>query len=140
MLSWGAVPDQVLKIAGPHAAKAYMYVSAPFKPENDYQKKVYEAFVKKWGEKNWDSVIYMAYGLVPALTEAIAAAQSFEPEAVAKKLESLEWEAPTGKLSFGGTKLFGIKRELLYKGAFYQIREGAPDFLGILDYPVEALD
>ena len=140
LLSWGAVPEQVLKIAGPHAEKAYMYVSAPVKPENDYQKRVYEAFVKKWGEKNWDNIIYMAYGLVPALTEAIVAAQSFEPEAVAKKLESLEWETPTGRLSFGGAKLFGIKRELLYKGAFYQFREGTPGFLGILDYPAEALD
>ena len=140
LLSWGTVPEQVLKIAGPHAENAFMYVSAPFKPENDYQKRVYEAFVKKWGEKNWNNVIYMAYGLVPALTDAIVVAQSFEPEAVANKLESLEWETPTGNLSFGGTKLLGVKRELLYKGAFYQFRKGTPAFLGILDYPAEALD
>lgn len=140
LLSWGATPAQVVKIAGPHAEKAYMYVGGPIKPENDYQKRVYEAYDKKWGEASWDSVIWTVYGLVPSLTKAIVAAQSFEPEEIAKKLETIEFETPTGKLSFGGSKLYGIKRQLLYQGSLYQLREGVPVSLGILDYPRDSLD
>ena len=140
LLLRGANPAQLVEIAGAHAEKAYMYLGGPIKPENDYQKRVYEAYDKKWGEASWDGVIWIAYGAVPSLTKAIVAAQSFEPEAIAKKLETIEFETPTGKLSFGGSKLYGTKRQLLYQGSFYQLREGVPVFLGDLDYPRDALD
>jgi len=140
LLLRGANPAQLVKIAGAHAEKAYIYLGGPIKSMNDYQKRVYDAYDKKWGEASWDAVIWIAYGAVPSLTRAIVAAQSFEPEAIAKKLETIEFEMPTGKLSFGGSKLYGTKRQLLYQGSFYQLREGVPVFLGDLDYPRDALD
>lgn len=140
MLSWGADTEQVMKIAGPYVEKAYMNLSGPIKPENDYQKRVYDAYSQKWGEKNWNNVTWVSYGLLPAVTKAIVTAQSFEPEAIAKELERIEWETPTGKLSFGGSKLFGIKRMLLYRTALYQFRNRIPTFMGNLEVPPNALD
>ena len=140
MLSWGASTDQVMEIAGPYVEKAYMNLAGPNTPQNDYQKRVYSAYGKIWGEKNFNNVAWVSYGLLPALTKAIVTAQSFEPKAVASELERIEWETPTGTLSFGGTKIFGVKRMLLYRTALYQFRNRTATFLGNLPVPPNVLD
>jgi hypothetical protein len=59
---------------------------------------------------------------------------------LAKHLENMSWDTPVGKLKFGGSKIFGIKRQLLYSITTYQMRDGKPVFLETLPVPAGVLD
>ena len=140
LLAWGPDPKQILKIAGPHAEKAYMVVAGPLEPKTPYQKKIYERFVAKWGAGEWDQNVWAQYGLIPCYTKAIVETQSFEPKVLAKHLETMTWEGPMGKLYFGGAKLFGIKRQEMYPVTLYQYQNDKPVYLGTPPIPPGILD
>lgn len=130
LLAWGPSPAQVKKIAGPYADKAYMTVPGPLLPKTKLQKKIYKAFVAKWGKRDWDPMVWVEYGLVSCLTKGIETAQSFNPQKIAQALDKVSWMTPVGKDQFGGTKFFGIKRQSLYPNTVYQFQHGKPVDLG----------
>ena len=140
LLSWGPDPKQVLKIAGPHAEGAYMAVAGPMEPQTPAQKDLYDRFVKKWSAKEWDHNIWPHTELVPCLTKAIVETQSFDPVKLAKHLENMTWDSPLGELSFGYSKLFGIKRQLIYPLTFYQYQNNKPVFMGTMPAPAGIFD
>jgi branched-chain amino acid transport system substrate-binding protein len=140
LLAWGPAPAQVKKIAGPHSEKAYMVVAGPLDPRTEAQKKVYKTFVDKWGEKEWDSNVWPQYGLASSLVKGIEAAQSLDPFKIAAALEKVTWDSPVGKLRYGGSKLFGAKRHLLFPITLYQFQNGEAAFLGTLEVREGVLD
>lgn len=140
LLSWGPDPAQVLKIAGPHAENVYMVVTGVIEPRTPVQKKVYETFVAKWGADEWSTIVWVHIALIPCLTKAIVETQSFDPFILAKHLENMTWDTPVGRWSFGGSKLFGIKRQLISHHTLYQFQGGKPVYLGIQETPAGTLD
>ncbi len=140
LLAWGPDPDQVKKIAGPHSDKAYMVVAGPIEPKTELQKQIYKAFTDKWGTKDWDPNVWPQYGLASSLVKGIEAAQSLDPFKVAVALEKTTWDSPVGKLRYGGSKLFGAKRHLLFPISLYQYQKGEAVFLGTLPYREDVLD
>ena len=134
LLTWGPDPEQVLKIAGPHAEKAYMALG-PLEPKTPHQKQVYERFTAKWGAGEWDRNVWFQYDLIPCLTKAIVETQSFDPHILARHLEAMTWEGVMGKAYFGGSKLFGIKRQYMVPLSLYQFQNGKPVYLQ--DLPIQ---
>jgi branched-chain amino acid transport system substrate-binding protein len=140
LLAWGPNPSQVLKIAGEHANKAYMAVAGPMEPKNAAQQAIYDRFVAKWPAKEWDPNIWPHTELIPALTKAIEATQSFDSMILAKYLEDATWDSPFGKLSFGLKSVFGIKRQLMFPLGIYQVQDGKPEYIGTYPIPKGILD
>ena len=140
LLAWGPAPAQVKKIAGSHAEKAYMVVAGPLDPRTDSQKKIHKAFMDKWGEKEWDSNVWPQYGLASSLVKGIEEAQSLDPQKIAAALEKVTWDTPVGVLRYGGSKLFGAKRHLLYPITLYQFQQGEAVFLGTLEVKEGVMD
>lgn len=140
LLAWGPDPAQVKKMAGPHAEKAYMSLAGPLDPKTDIQKRIYKAYLDKWGEKEWNSTIWSNYGLVNSLVKGIETAQGLDPFKIAAALEKESWDTPVGKLRYGGSKLFGAKRHLLYPITLYQFQKEEPVFLGTLPIREGVLD
>jgi branched-chain amino acid transport system substrate-binding protein len=124
LLIWGPDPKQVLKIAGPHAEGAYLGVSGPEEPQSDAEKELYKRFLDNYPKDEWNPNYYTHHGLIKALTMAIVKCQSFDPTTIAKTIEDLTWDAPQGVHSFGGSKLFGIKRQLLRPATLLQVKDG----------------
>ncbi len=135
-----SVLSGVLKIAGPHAEKAYMVVGGPLEPKTPYQKQIYERFVAKWGAGEWDQNVWSQYDMIPSLTKAIVGTQSFDPYILAKRLETMTWEGATGRAYFGGSKLFGIKRQAMFPVTLYQYQNDKPVYLQDLPIPPGILD
>lgn len=135
MLSWGPDAEQVLKIAGPHAENAYLVLAGPIKPVTLQQKMIYKRFVDKWGEKDWSSTFWSNFGLLSTLTAAIEKTQSFDPYKIANVMQDLEVSVPMGTVYFGGSKYYGIKRQLVFPETLYQIRNAKPEFLVTLEKP-----
>ncbi|MCK9274929.1 MAG: ABC transporter substrate-binding protein [Syntrophales bacterium] len=140
LLAWGPDPAQVLKIAGPHAEKAYLAVAGPIEPQNPAQQAVYDRFISKWPEKEWDPNIWPHTELVPCLTKAIEETQSFDSMTLANHLENMKWDSPFGDLSFGLKGVFGIKRQLMFPLGIYQVQGGKPVYLGTYPIPEGILD
>ncbi|MBS4023574.1 MAG: ABC transporter substrate-binding protein [Dethiobacter sp.] len=140
LLSWGPDPRQVIQIAGVHANGAYLAIAGPEEPQNSAQQEIYTRFIERWPAKEFDPNIWPHTELVPALTAAIEKAQSFDPYKIAEVLESQEWDSPAGTLAFGGSKVFGIKRQLLWPMTAYQVKDGKPVFIETFEVPREILD
>lgn len=135
LLVWGPDPKQVLKIAGPHAEGAYLGVSGPEEPQSDAEKELYERFLDNYPKNEWNPNYYTHHGLIKALTKAIVQCQSFDATTIAKTIEGLTWEAPQGVHSFGGSKLFGIKRQLIRPATLLQVKDGKAVLLGTVPVP-----
>ncbi|MBS4023579.1 MAG: ABC transporter substrate-binding protein [Dethiobacter sp.] len=140
LLSWGPDPKQVIQIAGAHAEGAYMALAGPQEPQNSAQQEIYTRFVARWPVGEFDPNIWHLTEVIPALTKAIVETQSFDPNVLAQKLENMEWDSPAGTLAFGGSKVFGIKRQLLWPMTAYQVRGGKPVFVGTWQVPAGILD
>ena len=140
MITWGPDPVQVLKIAGPHSEKAYMNTAGPLEPQTPEQKEAYRRYLTKWPASEWDMNYWAHLGLFTCITKAITEARTFDATALAKHLENMSWDTPVGKLSFGGSKVFGIKRQMLYPLTVYQMRDGKPVFLQTVQVPPGVLD
>lgn len=140
LLIWGPDPKQVLKIAGPHAEGAYLGVSGPEEPQSDAEKELYERFLDNYSKEEWNPNYYTHHGLIKALTKAIVKCQSFDPTTIAKTIEDLTWEAPQGVHSFGGSKLFGIKRQLIRPVTILQVKDGKAVWISTVPAPPGILD
>lgn len=140
LLSWSADPKQVITIGGVHAEKVYMADPGPLEPQTPAQKEFYNRFLVKWPASEWDVVYWLHPELVPCLTKAIVETQSFDSFKLAKYLENMTWDSPMGTLSFGGAKIFGIKRQLNYPLSVLQIQKGKPVYLGTPPVPPGILD
>lgn len=134
LLTWGPDPQQILKIAGPHAEKAYMALG-PLEPKTPNQRQIYERFVANWGAGEWDRNVWFQYDLIPCLTQAIVETQSFDPHILAMHLETMTWEGVLGKAYFGGAKLFGIRRQYMVPLSLYQFQKDKPVYLQ--DLPIQ---
>lgn len=139
LLTWGPDPEQVLKIAGPHAENAYMTLVPP-DAKTPKQKDIYDRFVAKWGADEWDGNIWPQYDLVPCLTKAIVETQSFDPDIIARHLETMTWEGVMGTAYFSGSKLFNIRRQYMFPLELYQFQDKTPVFLTSLPIPLGILE
>lgn len=140
LLSWGPDFKQVLTIAGAHAEKAYLAVGGPIEPQTPAQKEYYNQFLKKYRASEWEPIYYSHCELIPSLTKAIVEVQSFDPNEIAAYMENMTWDSPIGKLSYGGKKVFGVKRQLIYPMSALQVQQGKavyvetpPVLPGVLD-------
>ncbi|MCK9274930.1 MAG: ABC transporter substrate-binding protein [Syntrophales bacterium] len=140
LLPWGPDPAQVIKIAGPHAEGVYMAVAGPIEPQNEAQQAIYDRFVSKWPAKEWDPNIWPHTELVPCLTKAIEATQSFDSATLAKYLEDATWDSPFGELSFGLKGVFGIKRQLMFPLSAFTVKDGKAVFIGTPQMPKGVLE
>ena len=113
-LVWGPDSMQVLKVAGPFAEGAYLG-TALAEPVNEKQKAIKARFLKKYPERDWNANYYTHYALFDCLTKAIVKCQSFDSATITKVLENMSWEDAFGPASFGGRKIFGIKRQMLQR-------------------------
>ncbi len=140
LLSWGPDPREVVKLAGKHAEGAYLSVSGPSEPRTPAQKDLYDRFVKKYPAGDWEPNIYPHSEMIPCLTKAVVETQSFDPDKLTAHLEKITWESPSGTLWFGGSKIFGIKRQLMIPSSLMQVRQGKAVFLESLPVPKAILD
>jgi len=138
-LIWGPDPNHILKIAGSFAEGAYLGTTLP-EPVNAKQKEIKAQFLKKYPEKEWDAMIYSEYCLAEVLTKAIVKCQSFDSAAVAKALEEVTWVDAYGPCAFGGTKLFGIKRQMLQQMNLLRVVKGKPVWVQTAGAPPGILD
>jgi branched-chain amino acid transport system substrate-binding protein len=128
LLLWGPNPKDVITIGGPHAEKAWMGVSGPLEPQTPDQKDFYNRFLKNWPASEWDSNYWTHSEQIPCVTKAIVETQSFDPFVLAKHLETMTWDSPLGSMKVGGTKLFGIKRQMIFPSTYYRVEGGKPVF------------
>lgn len=140
LLPHGPDPILTLDVAGPHAEGIYMAIAGPFEPETEIQQKYYDSYVAQWPAEEFDPTFWLYTDMVPALTMAIVKAQSFDPYDIADALEDLVWETPVGTFSFGGTKLYGIKRQLLHSLTLVTVQDGEIVFVKTADTPEGLLD
>lgn len=123
-LIWGPNEQQVLQVAGPLAEGAYLGVTGPVEPTTAVGKELYQRFLKQYPANEWDANYYTHSSLFDCLTKAIVEAQSFDPVIVANTLENLKWEGAWGTYSWGGSDLFGIKRQMLMPLTLLRIEGG----------------
>jgi branched-chain amino acid transport system substrate-binding protein len=140
LLAWGPDPREVLKLAGKNAEGGYMAVAGPSEPQTPAQKDIYDRFVKKFPAKDWEPNIWPHTELIPCLTKAIVETQSFDPNKLAAHLEKMTWDSPMGKLWFGGSKIFGTKRQLMIPMTLMQARGGKAAFVETMPVPQGILD
>jgi branched-chain amino acid transport system substrate-binding protein len=138
-LVWGPDPVQVKKIAGDFAEGSYLGV-APAEPLTENAKKLYERFLKKYPASEWHAGYYYHSELFDCLTQGINKCQSFDPMVIADTLEDLTWEGPLGTRSWGGTKLFDIKRQMLMPVYLQTFRGGEAVPWIAVDVPPGILD
>ncbi|MCK9275341.1 MAG: ABC transporter substrate-binding protein [Syntrophales bacterium] len=139
-LFWGPDPGQVLKIAGDLAEGAYLG-APPSEPVTERQNAIYERFLKKYPAKEWNAVIYYCHNaLFECLTSAIVKAQSFDSTVLAGTLEDVTWEDAYGTASFGGKKIFDIKRQMLQKVNLIKVINGKAEWLVSTGVPPGLLD
>ncbi|MCK9275274.1 MAG: ABC transporter substrate-binding protein [Syntrophales bacterium] len=124
LLIWGPNDEQVVSIAGAMAEGAYLGVSGPREPSTDAAKELYQRFLKKFPEREWDANYYTHSALVTCLTQAIEKAQSLDNDKLVGALENLEWQGVFGTHRWGGTQLFGIKRQMLSPVTLMTIKDG----------------
>ena len=55
---------------------------------------------------------------------AIEKAQSFDPLVLANVIEGLKWKGALGNRSWGGTEIFGIKRQILMPVTLQTVKNG----------------
>ena len=139
-MAWGPHAGLTKMIAGPHAEKAYMVMGGPIRPITLEQKLIYNAYVAKWGKKDWSPVIWSNLGLASTLARGIELAQSFDPQKIAAVMENLVMDVPVGKVWFSGSKFFGIKRQLLYPATLYQFQNMKPVYIGSPPVPKGVMD
>ncbi|MCK9275002.1 MAG: ABC transporter substrate-binding protein [Syntrophales bacterium] len=120
---WWPNAEQVLKIAGPLAEGAILGVM-PNEPQTPIAKDLYARYLKKYPADEWHGGYYVQYGLFQCITKALEEAQSFEPAKVADALEDVIWQGPLGERRWGGTELFGIKRQMLMPVSLQTIENG----------------
>jgi branched-chain amino acid transport system substrate-binding protein len=140
LLAWGPDPREVLNLAGKNAEGGYMAVAGPAEPQTPAQKDVYDRFVKKFPAKDWEPNIWPHTELIPCLTKAIVETQSFDPNKLAAHLEKMTWDSPMGTLWFGGSKVFGVKRQLMIPLTVMQARGGKAALVGTMPVPTGILD
>jgi len=140
VLAWGPDAQQAIKMAGKHAEGAYMILFGPPEPRNPAQKNFYNQFIQKWPAKEFDASLWTNTELISCVTKAIEETQSFDTKKIATHLETMTWESPMGTLRFGGSKLYGIKRQLLYPVTLVVAKEGAPVYIDTLQIPPGILD
>lgn len=141
LLVWGADPNQVLKMAGANAEGAYLCVTGPVEPRTDEQKALYQRFLsKKFPKSEWNPMYYMHHAMIPCLTKAIVETQSFDTSVLAKHLRSMTWNSPQGMVRFGGSKIYGIKSQLLNPTYILQIKDGKTVYLRDAKIPQGILD
>ncbi|MDY0045617.1 MAG: ABC transporter substrate-binding protein [Syntrophales bacterium] len=124
-LTWGPDVDQVIKMAGPAAEKAYLGLGGPLEPQSPIEKDLYKRFIQRYPASEWagnSSSFYNPAWLPTVLTAAIEKCQSLDSMTVADTLEDMSWEGPQGRHAFGGMKLYGIKRQLLRPITLVQIQ------------------
>jgi branched-chain amino acid transport system substrate-binding protein len=138
-LIWGPDPVQVLKVAGPLAEGAYLGATLA-DPINEKQKAIYARFLKKYPARDWNANYYTHNALFACLTKAIEKCQSFDSVTIAKTLEGMEWEDALGPVSFGGKKLFGIKRQMLQHVNMLKVVNGKVVWLTSATAPPGILD
>jgi branched-chain amino acid transport system substrate-binding protein len=140
LLAWAPDPKQVLGMAGRNAEGAYMAVAGPVEPQTPEQKEVYNRYLKYFPARDWDPTAWAHTENIPCLTKAIEATQSFDSFKLAAHLENMSWDSPFGTLSFGGSKIFGIKRQLLFPMTLLQVREGKAVYVGTPPVPAGIVD
>jgi branched-chain amino acid transport system substrate-binding protein len=138
-LIWGPDQEQVLKIAGPLAEGAFLGVAIR-EPRTAEAKDLQQRFLKKYPAKEWNANYYTHSALFACLSKAIENAQSLDPAAVAKAVENLKWEGALGTHSWGGTELFGIKRQMLMPVTLQTIEKGKVIPLIVTPVPPGVLD
>jgi branched-chain amino acid transport system substrate-binding protein len=138
-LVWGPDPAQVVKVAGSLAEGAYLG-AALADPVNEKQKAIKARFLKKYPERDWNANYYTHFALFDCLTKAIVKGQSFDSVTIAKVLENLTWEDAFGPVSFGGRKIFGIKRQMLQQVNMLKVVNGKVVWLTSAAVPAGILD
>ncbi|MCK9275275.1 MAG: ABC transporter substrate-binding protein [Syntrophales bacterium] len=124
LLIWGPNDEQVISIAGKMAEGAYLGVSGPREPSTDAAKELYQRFLKKFPASDWDANYYTHSTKISCLTQALEKAQTFDNKILADVLEDMEWQGMFGTHRWGGTKLFGIKRQMLNPVTVMTIKDG----------------
>ncbi|HYB22011.1 MAG TPA: ABC transporter substrate-binding protein [Thermodesulfobacteriota bacterium] len=140
LLLWGPNPKDVISIGGANAEKAWMGVSGPLEPQTPEQKEFYNRFLKKWSASQWDSNYWTHSEQIPCITKAIVETQSFDPFVLAKHMETMTWDSPLGPMRVGGSKLFGIKRQVIFPSTLYRVEGGKPVLKVIITDVPEFLD
>ncbi|MCK9275000.1 MAG: ABC transporter substrate-binding protein [Syntrophales bacterium] len=139
LLIWGPDPAQVLKIAGPLAEGAFLGIAIT-EPGTDEAKDLYERYLKKYPADEWNGNYYTHSALYDCLTPAIEKAQTFNPQVLVKVIEDMKWKGAWGNYSWGGTDLFGIKRQLLMPVTLQTVENGKVIPLIVTDVPPGVLD
>jgi len=140
LLSWGPDVKDVIKIGGENANNAYLMSTGPLVPQTPAQKEFYNRFVKQYPASDWDALYWHHTEMIPFLTKGIVETQSFDPYVLAKHFESMKCDSPVGTLRFGGSKIFGTKRQLLFPDSLIQIQNGKPVFIGTPPIPEGVMD
>jgi branched-chain amino acid transport system substrate-binding protein len=136
VLYQGSVMDVgvIVKTMGAEAAEG-MYLSLTVaEPVTQAQKEVAKAYIAKWGEPFLPQILDYYHGLF-YLTQAISKAGTFDTTVVSKVLEDLEFETTWGKSRFGGKRIYGIKRQVLWPFVISKIINGEGKVVAINEPP-----
>jgi branched-chain amino acid transport system substrate-binding protein len=138
-LVWYPEPALLQKIAGPFAEGIFLGGS-PAEPMTEEAKRLYAQFLKKYEAKDWNSGYYNQGSLFNALTMAIEKCQSFDSKTIASTLENLTWDGGLGDYYWGGTEIFGIKRQMICPASLRTITNGKVILLTLTDVPKGILE
>ncbi len=84
---------------------------------------VRERYIKKWGEP-WITYSTTGAWSLDTYIRGLIAADSFDPDKLAKTIENLNYESRFGKFSFGGLKKFGIKHMIQAYSFVGKVKDG----------------
>jgi ABC-type branched-subunit amino acid transport system substrate-binding protein len=82
-----------------------------------------ERYIKRWGEP-WLTYSTTGAWSLDTYIRGLIAADSLDPDKVAKAIEKLDYDSRFGHFSFGGQKTFGIKHMIQAYSFVGQIRNG----------------
>jgi len=126
---------QFIKIAGQEAVQGYI---APFEHIDcpiitDEGRKIMQEMEKRYLKRYGPPFEPLAwrYGIgLQVLSQALEKAQTFEPEAVLKAMETMEFDTLLGKGKFSGEKTYGIARQLVIYTIAAIIKGDKAEYLG----------
>lgn len=93
--------------AGKYNNGAYATALLP-KPITEMQKKAYNDYMAIYPPKEFDPLFYQDPDLIPVLTKAIVAANSFDTIKVAETLRRMKFDVCLGPSGVGGKSIYGI--------------------------------
>jgi branched-chain amino acid transport system substrate-binding protein len=131
--------DVILDVAGPHAEG--LFFGASIDPNSRFatreEKAFYDKWIKLYGPPFLLDSLFFTYG-IDSVVQAIEKANSFDPDKVAKIIQTEEFNGLGRKIKMGGASVYGPPGRIVKPPfAVYAVQKGKPVMLDTTELPAD---